>query len=68
MQTMYDACLFDEDGFSIPLTPEEFIDFLSEKFEELKMERDLLQRQLSDIQAILNSSSEASLPPSSDLN
>jgi len=54
MKKSYDNILFNESGESIPLSADEFIDYLLQSLCHLRYERDCLERQLYDIQLILN--------------
>ncbi len=54
MKKTYDDILFDEYGQSIPLTADEFIEHLLHSLQQLRTERDCLEKQLADIRLILN--------------
>lgn len=54
MNKTYDDILFDEYGQSIPLSADDFIEYLSQILDDLRHERDELKKQLDDIQLILN--------------
>lgn len=54
----YDGILFDESGQTIPLSADEFIDYLLQNLQQLRSERDLLERQLANIRLILDPSKE----------
>lgn len=54
MKKTYDNILFDEYGQSIPLTADDFIEYLLLSLQQLRSEGDLLEKQLADIQLILN--------------
>jgi hypothetical protein len=54
MKKTYDDILFDEYGQSIPLTADEFIEYLLHNLHQLRTERDCLEKQLADILLILN--------------
>lgn len=53
MKKSYDNILFNESGESIPLSADEFIDYLLQSVYHLRYERDCLERQLHDIRLIL---------------
>lgn len=55
MKKVYDNILFDEIGQSIPLSTDDFIEYLLENLYQLRHERDSLENQLISIQSILNS-------------
>ena len=55
MKKVYDNILFDEFGQSIPLSTDDFIEYLLENLYQLRYERDSLENQLISIQSILNS-------------
>jgi hypothetical protein len=50
----YDHILFDESGQSFPLSADELIDYLLQNLQQLRSERDLLERQLANIRLILD--------------
>ena len=54
----YDGILFNEFGQPIPLSAEEFIDYLLQNLQQLRSERDLLERQLANIRLILDPSKD----------
>lgn len=54
MKKSYDNILFHESGESIPLSTDEFIEYLLESLCLLRCERDCLEKQLDDIRLILN--------------
>jgi hypothetical protein len=54
MKKIYDGFLFDECGGSIPLSSDEFIDYLLETIQHLSSEKRFLEKQLSDIETILH--------------
>lgn len=54
MKKIYDGFLFDECGESIPLSSDEFIDYLLETIQSLSSEKRFLEKQLSDIETILH--------------
>jgi hypothetical protein len=54
MKKIYDDILFDEYGDSIPLSTNDFIDYLIQNLYQLRCERDNLERQLSEIRLILD--------------
>ena len=54
MKKTYDNTLFDEYGQSIPLSTDDFIEYLLQNLYHLRCERDRLERQLDDIRLILN--------------
>ena len=55
MKKTYDDILFDEYGQSIPLSTDDFIEYLLQNLYQLRCERDRLVRQLDDIRFILDS-------------
>lgn len=55
MKKIYDNILFDEYGNSIPLTTDDFVDYLLQNLYQLRKERDSLENQLSLIRSILGS-------------
>ncbi len=57
MKKTYDDILFDEYGQSIPLTADEFIEYLLHSLQQLRTERDRLEKQLAEIRLILNDQS-----------
>lgn len=54
MKKTYDDILFDEYGQSIPLTADDFIEYLLHSLQELSTERDRLEKKLANIRLILN--------------
>lgn len=60
MKKTYDDILFDEYGRSIPLTGDDFIEYLLDNLQQLRSERDRLEKQLADIRLILNDKDRAS--------
>ena len=54
MDKTYKDILFDEYGQSIPLTADDFIEYLLDNLEQLRSERDRLEKQLAAIRLILN--------------
>lgn len=54
MKKVYDDILFNEYGKSIPLSTDDFIEYLLENLHQLRHERDLLKNQLAAIRLILN--------------
>lgn len=54
MKKTYNDILFDECGQSIPLTADDFIEYLLHSLQQLRFEHDRLEKQLADIQLILN--------------
>lgn len=54
MRKKYDDILFDEYGQPIPLTADDFIEYLLHNLQQLRSERDRLEKQLADIRLILN--------------
>jgi len=54
MEKTYDDILFDEYGQSIPLSADDFIEYLLDNIQQLRSERDRLEKQLADIRLILN--------------
>jgi hypothetical protein len=60
MKKTYDDILFDEYGRSIPLTADDFIEYLLDNLQQLRSERDRLEKQLADIRLILNDKDPAS--------
>lgn len=54
MKKIYDDILFDEYGQSIPLSTDDFIDYLLQNLYRLRCERDSLERQLDNIRLILD--------------
>jgi len=59
MKDTYDDILFDEDGKSIPLSTDEFIEYLIWNLNQLKSEKCELERKISDIHMIVNPVSDA---------
>jgi len=59
MKKIYHDVLFDESGNSIPLSADEYIEYLLESIYRLREERDLLKNQLAEIQSILNPTDSA---------
>ncbi|MGI6562113.1 MAG: hypothetical protein ACOX3Q_11250 [Clostridia bacterium] len=59
MKKIYHDVLFDEYGNSIPLSADEYIEYLLESIYRLREERDLLKNQLAEIQSILNPTDSA---------
>ena len=59
MKKTYDGILFDEYGESIPLSTDEFIEYLIWSLNQLESEKHALERQISDIHMILNPVSDA---------
>ena len=55
MKKTYDDILFDEYGQSIPLSTDDFIEYLLQNLYQLRCERDRLARQLDDARFILDS-------------
>jgi hypothetical protein len=55
MKKIYDDVLFDEYGNSIPLTTDDFIEYLLQNLCKLRRERDSLENQLTQIRSILDS-------------
>lgn len=54
MKKSYDNILFKEAGESIPLSADEFIEYLLENIHLLICERDSFKKQLATIQLVLN--------------
>lgn len=54
MEKIYDGILFDENGESIPLSTDDFIDYLLENLSRMKSEKMALEKQLADIRLILD--------------
>lgn len=54
MKKTYDDILFDEYGQSIPLSTDDFIEYLLQNLYHLRCERDRLERQLDDTRLILD--------------
>ncbi len=54
MEKTYNDILFDEYGQSISLTADDFIEYLLDNLQQLRSERDRLEKQLAAIQLILN--------------
>ena len=54
MGKVYDDILFDKYGNSIPLSSDDFIEYLLQNLYQLRAERDLLAEQLAAIQLILH--------------
>jgi len=54
LKKTYDNILFDEYGQSIPLSTDDFIEYLFHNLYHLHCERDYLEKQLNDITLILN--------------
>jgi hypothetical protein len=50
----YDGILFDEYGRSIPLSADDFIEYLMQNLYQMRRERDHLERQLDEIKSILD--------------
>ena len=59
MKKIYDGFLFDEYGESIPLSTDEFIEYLIWNLNQLKSEKSALERQISGIHMILHPVSDA---------
>ena len=57
----YDDILFDEYGQSIPLSADDFIEYLSQILDEVRSERDELKKQLDDIRHILDLNRDADI-------
>jgi hypothetical protein len=55
----YDDILFDEYGESIPLSADDFIEYLLDIMQRLRSERDRLEKQLADIRAVLNNQKDS---------
>lgn len=53
MKKYYDNILFDESGESIPLSADEFIEYLLESLCYLQWERDCLKKQMDQIWHVL---------------
>jgi hypothetical protein len=56
MEKTFDGFLFDEYGESITLSSDDFIDYLVETIQQISSEKRFLEKQLSDIEAILHPS------------
>ena len=54
MKKTYDDILFDEHGQPIPLTADDFIEYLMHSLQQLRTERDRLEKKLADIRLTLN--------------
>lgn len=54
MNKTYDDILYDEYGQSIPLSADDFIEYLLDSLHQLRHERDSLENQLAEIRSILN--------------
>jgi hypothetical protein len=54
MKKTYDNILCDEYGQPIQLTADDFIEYLLHSLQELRTERDRLEKQLTNIRLILN--------------
>lgn len=54
MKKSFDDILYDEYGNSIPLTTDDFIEYLLENLYQLCYERDSMESQLAAIRSILN--------------
>ncbi len=54
MKKTYDDILFDEHGQPIQLTADDFIEYLLHSLQQLRSERDRLEKKLADIRLILN--------------
>jgi hypothetical protein len=54
MKKTYDNILVDEYGQPIQLTADDFIEYLLHSLQELRTERDRLEKQLANIRLILN--------------
>ena len=53
MVKIYNDILFDEYGQSVPLTTDDFIEYLTHQIHELRLERDDLEKKLDEIRSIL---------------
>ncbi len=58
MKKTYDDILFDEYGNSIPLSTDDFIEYLSQYLDDVRRERDELKKQLDNIRLILDLNKE----------
>lgn len=56
MKRTYDDILYDEYGQSIPLSTDDFIEYLLENLYQLRNERDFLENQLATIRSVLDPS------------
>lgn len=54
MKKTYDDILFNEYGQSIPLSTDDFIEYLLQNLYHLRCERDCLERKLDEIRLILD--------------
>ncbi|MBS4031647.1 MAG: hypothetical protein KGZ63_09565 [Clostridiales bacterium] len=54
MEKTYDDILFDEYGQSVPLTADEFTEYLLDNLHQLRYKCDRLEKQLANIRCILN--------------
>jgi hypothetical protein len=54
MNKTYGDILYDEYGNSIPLSTDDFIEYLLENLYQLRNERDSLENQLAAIRSVLN--------------
>jgi hypothetical protein len=58
LKKTYDDILFDEYGNSIPLSTDDFIEYLSQYLDDVRRERDELKKQLDNIRLILDLNKE----------
>ena len=58
MKKTYNDILFDEYGQSIPLSTDDFIEYLLQNLYHLRCERDSLMRQLADIRLLLDAKNQ----------
>jgi hypothetical protein len=61
LKKTYDNIVFGEHGQSIPLSTDDFIDYLLQALKDLRCERNELKKKLDDIRLILDPNGEPNI-------